>query len=150
MYRLLLSLFLVCFSAFTCADDFSSQDFGDYRVHYSTFNSMLVTPDIAKIHKLTRANNKNYINVALTRKEAGSDMYTLGLPATVTGQARNLLGQSQTLNFQKIEEGEVVYFLALVEFDDEEIFHIDIQVKPLEEKRRFDVTFTRKFYFEEP
>ena len=49
-------------------------------------------------------------------------------PATVKAQVRNLLGQSRSLSFREVREGEAIYYLSQFPFDQETLhFKVDVQ-----------------------
>lgn len=44
------------------------EDFGDYRVIFSVFNSDFIQPDIAQQYQLVRAKDRAYVNVSVVKK----------------------------------------------------------------------------------
>ena len=138
------------FSAFTfcvAAEEMqTSSDFGDYRIHYNVFNSTVVPPNVGVAHGLKRGEDIAYLNVAVTKKQG--DYYTLGLPAAITGEKKNLLAQQSTLKFITVKEETVTYYLAKIRFNNEEIFHLDIEVTPEGQSEVFKFRITRKLYID--
>ncbi|MGL6161039.1 DUF4426 domain-containing protein [Microbulbifer sp.] len=117
----------------------SYEDFGEYRVIYSVFNSEFIKPEIAQRYRLVRAKDRAFVNISVVKKEGGAH----GLAGEVSGRATNLIQQSRPLEFMEIREGEAVYYLAPLRFDDEEnlTFTVDL-VLPNGDKEQ--VTFQRK------
>ncbi|GAA5443559.1 hypothetical protein Misp06_01736 [Microbulbifer sp. NBRC 101763] len=115
------------------------EDFGDYRVVYSVFNSDFIQPDIAQKYQLARARDRAYVNVSVVKKDGG----TRGLGAELTGNATNLIQQSRPLKFKEIRDGNAVYYLAPLRFENEETltFNVDVTL-PNGKKER--ITFRRK------
>jgi len=115
------------------------EDFGDYRVIYSVFNSDFIQPDIAQKYQLARARDRAYVNVSVVKKDGGIH----GLGAEISGNATNLIQQSRPLKFAEIREGDAVYYLAPLRFENEETltFNVDVTL-PNGKKER--VTFRRK------
>ena len=99
------------------------QSFGDLDVHYSVFNSSFLQPDIAAAAGLTRSKTGGVVNVSALR--AGKPG-----PAQVTGQIKNLLGQTSTLTFRQVLESGAVYYLAEFPLREREIltFTLNVQV----------------------
>ncbi len=99
------------------------QTFGDLDVHYSVFNSSFLQPDIAAAAGLTRSKTGGVLNVAVLK--AGK-----GVPAKVSGQIKNLLGQTSTLSFKQVLESGAVYYLAEFPLREREIltFSLSVQV----------------------
>lgn len=102
--RHLLALFLtLCLSAPALAQQF--ERVGDLDVHYTIFNSTFLQPDIAKSAGLTRSQNQGVINIIPLRNGQHVEV-------TVTGEAKNLIGQSIPLSFHRLVEGTAIYNLA--------------------------------------
>lgn len=125
----------------------SSQVFGDYRVQFSVFNSTFISPEIAQTYQLTRGNDRVLINISVTNTSDGQ--INLGLPATVTATATNLLQQQRTLDFKTINEGEATYYIADLRHTHEEDINFSVNVQPNGVAQAFTVRFTRKLYINE-
>lgn len=121
-----------------------SMDFGDYRVYYSVFNSSFIRPEVAELYGITRGSNRALINISLV--ELSAEGNSLGLPAQVSGQARNLLAQSIPLRFIEIDEGDATYYLASFTFDDEDPLHFTINVEHAGSRIPHELKFTRTLY----
>lgn len=124
------------------AQDNISYELDDYIVYYNVFNSSLIPPKVARIHKLNRANNRVYLNVALVKKSGGYGI----APTALSGQYRNLMQQKFALEFIEIKEPTATYYLAPIRFDNEEILHLDITVQPDTETPATTFTITKKLY----
>jgi hypothetical protein len=99
------------------------QSFGDLDVHYSVFNSSFLQPDIAAAAGLNRSKTTGVVNVAALK--AGK-----GVPAQVSGQVKNLLGQTSALSFKQVLESGAVYYLAEFPLREREMlsFTLNLQV----------------------
>lgn len=121
------------------------QRFGDLEVHYNVFNSSFLQPDIAAASGLTRSKTQGVVNVAVMR--AGKAVPA----AAVSGSVKNLLGQSKTLNFQRVSEGEgdtqAVYHLAQFAMTDREVLTFDLKVQ--EGGNTHSVTFNQEVFPDE-
>jgi len=113
----------------------------NHIVYYNVFNSTLIPAHIAKIHKLVRARDQVYVNIALVKKSGGN-----GIPAKISGAHRNLLQQKFDLKFIEIKEPTATYYLAPIRFNNEEILHIDISVESLDQTDSGSFTVTKKLY----
>lgn len=118
----------------------SHQDFGDYRVIYSVFNSEFIKPEIAQHYKLVRAKDRVFVNISVVKK-TGDDKH--GLASEVSGSATNLMQQSKSLKFMEIREGDAVYYLAPMRFEHEDTLTFKVEVT-LPDDREETVTFRRK------
>lgn len=120
------------------------QTFGDYRVHFTVFNSTSIPANVAQSYGLVRGSNRALVNVSLVKITDG--VPSLGLKAEVTGSAKNLMQQSQTLKFLTIDEGDAVYYLAPFVFNNEEVLHFTVNVQAPDQAAPFQVTFNRTLY----
>ncbi|WP_025131032.1 DUF4426 domain-containing protein [Pseudomonas sp. PH1b] len=96
--------------------------FGDVTVHYNTFNSTYLQPDIAKAAELIRSKNQGVINVSLIKDGKP-------LVAQVSGTVKDLTSKSITLNFRQITEQGAIYYIAQfpVEQQENRTFTINVQ-----------------------
>ena len=117
-----------------------------YRVFYSVFNSTMLTPEIAEINGFVRDKDRALLNIVVTQVEAGSQ--SLGVPATLKGEAVNLMQQSQPLKFKEIREQNTVYYLAPVRHINEEMYKFSIEVTPEGLESPILLEFTKKLYVE--
>ncbi|MBJ7551107.1 DUF4426 domain-containing protein [Marinomonas ostreistagni] len=118
--------------------------FGDYQLHYNTFESTFLTPEIAHQYGLTRTKGQALLNVAVTTQTEGE------LPqsqrALVSANVKNLLGQIVSLSFITIEEGDAVYYLAPFTKTDDEILTFTVNAKLSADSAPMTVNFQRHFY----
>lgn len=119
----------------------STQHFGDYDVHYMVFASEFVTPEIAALHGLVRGSDQALVNISVHEADSGKSV-----PATVTGKARNLIQQSKSLSFKTIEEPGATYAIASLRHNNEEVYHLFIDILPAGETTPLQLEFTRKLY----
>lgn len=126
MGRPALFLLTACLSFGAMAADVIKGDrqekFGDVTVHYNTFNSTFLTPDIAKAAELTRSKNQGVINVSVL-KDGKPQM------AQVSGSVKDLTSQSVNLKFRQITEQGAIYYIAQFPVDQQEVrtFSINVQ-----------------------
>ncbi len=117
----------------------------DIEVHYVVFNSTFLTPKIARSYDIKRNGYLAIINISvLDRASVGKP----ALEAKISGQARNLIGQTKKLTFREIKEGDAIYYLAELPVSHEETFTFDIDVKS-GIKGSGKLKFTQKFFVEE-
>lgn len=123
------------------ADDRPFREFGDYRVHYSAFNSSFIAPEVAAAYDIVRGGDRGLVNIAVV--PAGS---IGGRPAQVSGHVNNMFAQRQTLKFFEVREGDVVYYLAPFRFEHEDALTFSVTVKPAPDLPSYELSFRRKFY----
>lgn len=119
-----------------------TRDLKNHTVHYTIFDSALITPEVAEQYQLKRDPKLAYINIAIIPKTGG-----FGIEANkLKGDSSNLLQQKTTLEFTTIREKNAVYYLAPVPFFDREVMHFDISIKATEASEQEAFRFTRKLY----
>jgi len=118
------------------------QVFGDYEVHYIILPTMSLNADIAAKYGLPRGRNRSLVNISV--------LNLLGKPisATVSGRSANLLGQSQTLDFSQVKEGDAIYYLALLRHANEEFHRVAIDVS-LPNGTTAELRFQQQMFWEE-
>ena len=141
---LLAGLFAIFLTNTALAEAKPYQDFGDYRVIYTVFNSSFIKPDIAKTYNITRGKNQALVNVSLIKKTANGS--TEGLPAKISGTVANLMQQQKVLKFVEVQEQNAVYYLAPLRFSNEEVLNFNIEVKTSANAKPFELEFTKTLY----
>ncbi|MFJ2546435.1 DUF4426 domain-containing protein [Pseudomonas sp. NPDC087612] len=127
MGRLLSFLLTACLSVTAAAADAIKGErqevFGDTTVHYSTFISTFLQPDIAKAAELVRSKNQGVINVSVIK--AGKPLVT-----QVSGTVKDLTSNSVPLKFKQITEQGAIYYIAQfpVEQQETRTFTIDVGI----------------------
>ena len=112
---------------------------GQWDVHYIAFGSTFITPDIAKNYGIVRSKYNAIVNISVldsTSQEAQN--------VSMTGKATNLLGTAKTLTFKKVTEGDAIYYLATLKFDNMETYRFEIDIQRGNEKQT--LKFSQKMY----
>jgi hypothetical protein len=126
MGRLVTFLLAACLSASAVAADTirgeRQEVFGDVTVHYNTFNSTFLQPDIAKAAELVRSKNQGVINVSVLK--AGKPQV-----AQVSGTVKDLTSQSIPLKFKQVTEQGAIYYIAQYPVEQQETRTFQIKVQ---------------------
>ncbi|WP_434606562.1 DUF4426 domain-containing protein [Pseudomonas sp. R1-7] len=126
MKRLALLLITTCLSVGAMAADVIKAErkevFGDVTVHYNTFNSTFLTPEIAKGAELIRSKNQGVINVSVIK--AGKP-----LMAQVSGTVKDLTSHSVPLKFKQVTEQGAIYYIAQYPVPQQETRTFEIKVQ---------------------
>ncbi|HCU65369.1 MAG TPA: DUF4426 domain-containing protein [Rheinheimera sp.] len=111
---------------------------GPWDVHYIAMPSTLIEPAIASTYKIERSKFNGLVNISVLNS---SDQKAQQV--TLSGSAKNLLGQQKTLNFTQVVEGEAIYYLAQLPYRNEErlSFVIDIRQGNQNQQLKFEHTF---------
>lgn len=116
------------------------QDFDNLEVHYIALPSTFLQPDIAKQYNIKRSKYNGLINISVLDKKSNAKAVSAGL----SGTGQNLLGQSHTLSFTEIKEGDSIYYIADYPFTNEEIVNFNIMIKT--QNKTNILKFQHKFY----
>ncbi|MEH6394058.1 MULTISPECIES: DUF4426 domain-containing protein [Pseudoalteromonas] len=116
------------------------KELGPWQVHYIAFPSTFIQPQIAKAYDLERSGYKGIVNISILKNDTDATAQT----AILKGTARNLLGNKQTLDFKEVIEGESIYYLAQVDFTNEEILRFDVEIQQGNQFQKLQ--FQQKFY----
>ena len=140
MIKLLLT---ITFSllALTNASAENMKKLGTMNVHYMAIGSTFFTPEIAKAYGISRSRYNGLINISvLDNSKAGNPAKTV----SISGQAKNNLGQFKDLEFQEVKEGDAIYYLAQVNYNNEETLHFTLAIN--DGKTQQTLKFSQKFY----
>ncbi|MEJ2669024.1 MAG: DUF4426 domain-containing protein [Gammaproteobacteria bacterium] len=135
----------------SCATAFAetAKRFGAYEVHYSAFHSVDIAADAARAHQLQRAPNIGMLNIAVLQHH--TDGTATPVPATITIESTNLVGQIKNLEAKSIEEPGAQYYIASFRFANEETFRFHLTVSPDNAPdQHTEIHFTHTFYQTEP
>ena len=114
---------------------------GDWDAHYIVVNTAFLTPDVAKAYDIVRSKYSALVNVSVLNKRTQKPQRV-----DVTGTATNLLGSAQQLKFRRVEDGDAIYYLAVLSFDNMETFRFNIRLQQGNERQ--NLKFQQKLYTE--
>jgi len=137
-YKALFIAALFCFAQQSAAAQFKS--FDNLEVHYIAFSSTFLQPETARKYNIKRSKYNGIINISVLDSNANAK----AVAADISGTGKNLLGQTQTLSFVEIKEGNSVYYIADYPFTNEEIVNFSITVKAQDKSNL--LKFQHKFY----
>lgn len=118
------------------------QQSGRYQIHYMALNTTFITPEISKDYGIKRSRYNAFINISVL------DTLIAGNPAVrgkLTGKAVNLTGNTKTLEFKEIIEGNAIYYIAELPFRNEERFTISINAVN-RDGLNSKISFKQQFY----
>lgn len=120
-----------------------SEKFGDYTVHYVAFTTDHLTPEVAKLYRIPRSENRVLVNISVLKNEIGIS----GKPvkARVHGTVKNLSEQLRQLNIREIDEESAVYYIAETPVNNEEILIYNFEITPEGVDETYKLTFKKEF-----
>ena len=127
-----------------------AKTFGDYVVHYNAFTTNILSPQIAKLYKITRSNNRALLNISILRKNGKS---TMGEPvkARVTATATNMNSQLRRLEVRELVEAGnpgAIYYLAETPVNNGETLTYKVDFIPEGQQRAYSFSFQQQFITE--
>ncbi len=138
--KLLLAITISVFAT-THASAENMKKLGSMNVHYMALGSTFFTPEIAKAYGITRSRYNGLINISvLDNSKTDNPAKTV----SISGQAKNNLGQFKTLEFTEVKEGDAIYYLAQIKYSNEETLHFTLAINDGKEQQT--LKFSQKFY----
>lgn len=136
----LLALGLVLSLAGTSAQSEQKLESGEHVVHYNAQNTADLSQEIAGQYGISR--NPGLAMVMITVQKKTGEPVT----AVVSGQARNLLGQTQVLEMREIREDRSVYYLGLFTISNRETQTFNLDIQPKGSLQPFELRFSQQFF----
>jgi len=121
-----------------------SKTFGDYAVHYSTFTTDMLTPDVARVYNITRSKSRALMNISVLKKVM--DTTVKPVRATVVASATNLSAQLKNLEVKEISDQGAIYYIAEIPISDRETLNFNVTVTPEGEGSTYTLTFQQQFF----
>lgn len=112
---------------------------GDWDIHYIAFPSSFIKPETAREYNLERSRYMAIVNISVLDSSTQKAQNV-----SLTGNAKNLLGQTKQLSFKKVKEGDAIYYLAQLKHRDEENLNFTIEVQ--RGNRTETIKFKKKLY----
>jgi len=120
------------------------QNFGEYELNYTVFESTFLQPDIANQYGFSRSKGRGLINVSVL-KNNDNELPT-PTSAIVTAKVTNLIGQIVRLKFTTIKEGDAIYYIAPFTKTNDEILKFEISAKLNANSSPMTVNFRKHVY----
>ena len=145
MFRLISTLLFTSMLLITTnAAAEQKQTVGNYEIHYMAVASTFITPEVAKNYGITRSAYNGLINISvLSTSQEGNP----AVAAEISGVANNLLDARKDLEFREIREGNAIYYIAEVPYNDDQEINFKLVVKHAK-KLNTSLVFKQKFYVE--
>lgn len=134
--------FVLLFMLVTPAQADNSKEYADHIVYVNAFPTDSLPSEMTKQYGLKRSKNYALVNVSVMEKGTGTPT---GVKSKVTGVLKNLMGQSQKLEFREIQEGQAVYYIAQVGVQSREVVNFLIEIKPESNQETYEIKFSKKF-----
>lgn len=120
----------------------NAKEFADHIVYFNAFPTDSLPAQMTKQYGLKRSKNYAMINISVMEKGAGAPV---GVKSNVTGELKNLMGQSRELEFREIKEGKAVYYIAQIGVQSKETVNFYVDIKPNGGQEKYQISFSKKF-----
>jgi len=122
----------------------TSEDVGDYVIHFNALPTDQLTAEIARSYGIVRSESRAMLNVSIIKKVEGE----LGtpVPGVVKASATNLAGQFKTTNIREVREADAIYYIAELPVTNAETLTFNLEVTPENETESFPIRFQKQFY----
>jgi hypothetical protein len=97
---------------------------GNWEVHHIVLGTTFLTPEIARANSIVRSKYNSFVNISVLDSNDSKAQNV-----SITGTARNLLGNSKKLSFKKVIDGDAIYYLAVFSHVHKENFRFDINIQ---------------------
>ena len=138
---IILITFLGCFSA--SAETTKLQN--GFEVHYITFSSLKLSPEVAKNYEIERSGSRGYLNISVLKQN--SDSLSVPVEAKISITAKNLYGQNKVVTLRKISENDgAIYYVSTFPVSSRETVTFNAQVWPMDSKEVIEIKFSQEYY----
>ena len=96
---------------------------GSWDVHYIALPATFLTPEIAVEYGIQRSKFNGVINISVldnTTQQAQQ--------VAISGIAKDLFGRQRKLEFTQVVEGDAVYYLATIPYQNEQLYNFTIDI----------------------
>ncbi|WP_371373893.1 DUF4426 domain-containing protein [Thalassotalea aquiviva] len=117
------------------------KEFDGLEVHYIGLSTSILQPNIAKNYGIERSRYTGFVNISVldsTKPDKPAKKVALA------GYATNLVGQRIPLEFDQIIEGKAIYYIALVDYPNDETYNFNIRI--FDQGKEHLLKFSQKFY----
>lgn len=119
------------------------QKIGAFEAHYSLVPTLFLKPEVAARYAISRGQDRALLNVSLIDPRSGP------VQGSVQGGVTDLLGHARDLEFAEVVEGDAVYYLVTLRYDDREVLRFELNIVAPDGTRHL-VKFQQKMYWEAP
>lgn len=120
----------------------NSKEFAQHVVYYNAFPTDSLPSQMTKQYGLKRSKNYVLVNISVMKK---GEALPVAIKSKISGQMKNLMGQSQKLEFREIKEAKAIYYIAQVPVQNKAIVNFFIDIEPLNTSATYQLKFSKKF-----
>ena len=114
----------------------------DLEIYYSAFPSSFISPKIANSNRISQRKDLGIVNIV------GLKRYGNYVPLAIHGNVQNIFQQKQILNFNLVQEGDALYYLASFNYENEDFLTFSIWIKPQSATQENQIKFQKIMYID--
>ena len=122
----------------------TSQDFGDYVMHFNAVTSDLLSPEDAAKYGITRSRSNALLNVVMLKKTGQPGHEPIS--GKVSAKTSNLTGQLKKVTLREVTEGNAIYYIGVVSVANNETLNFEISAVPEDSSEMLTVKFQQQFF----
>lgn len=122
----------------------SSQDFGNWVVHYNATTTSNLSPESASKYGITRSKSNALLNVVILEKSGSGGHRPIS--GKVSAKTNNLTGQLKNISLREINEGDAIYYIGEVSVAHNETLNFQIDAIPEGTDKVLLVKFQQQFF----
>lgn len=146
LQQLLITLTLVLVSTGLSAQ--GKTEFDDYVIYHSAIPSTFISADMAEEYDLVRSRSMGLLNVSVHARSPEGDADPDAVGARIEGQMTNSVQQTESLSFQRVREGDAIYYLAQFQYRAGKKLDFELDATPQGSGDPLSVRFSRELYNE--
>ncbi|TDT44394.1 uncharacterized protein DUF4426 [Halospina denitrificans] len=123
-------------------------EFDDFIVYHSAIPSTFISAEMAEEYDLVRSRSMGLLNVSVHRRNANGKAQPDAVGARIEGQMTNSVQQTESLSFQRVREGDAIYYLAQFQYREGKNLVFEIDATPQGSGDPLSVRFSRELYNE--
>ena len=104
------------------------QVFGQHEVHYMLLNTKELAPKVAQAYDIPRSSKLAFLSISVLENQDGNAL-PKPIPALVSAQVKNLVGQVKTIELTEIRETGAIYYVGTLRFEDQVMHRFTFEVK---------------------
>lgn len=135
----IVTVLFIVLSSTAIAD--SSQEVGNYIVHYNALSTESLPKMVAKAYGIKRSKNRGFLNISVLKKGSGYE----GVEADIKVVATNLTGQLREMQLRKVKEQNAVYYISEFSVADKETLDFIINVTTAD-KQSANIKLRQQFF----
>lgn len=136
----LLALFL---SYTACAAE-EAKVFGNYKIYYNTAGTKTIPVEVARNYGIIRSVNRALLNVTVKKVVEGNS--EVAVLATVKATATNLNKQMKSVDMQRVQEGDAIYYIGVFTISNADTLDFVVSVDPENKGNATEIAFRQEFF----